>query len=376
MKQKNAREIQKEGLLLLLDSSLRSIPFNVIVALLLATFLIRNHVSSSTVYVWFFSIVVVGIIRWVFSKRVLTQKIEGAKERSILMTFSLLTLSMGIAWGYSYFIFLPHLTELAELMIVLVFGGMCAGSIASLSVYLPAYYAYIFPMYIPLIIYNYCLFDFNRAIMATLFLLLVIMLSIVANMNKKLLHKTFQLASDKDFLINQLEMLSITDSLTGLFNRRHFKVILEEEYNRAKRSKRPLNLVAIDVDNFKLINDFFGHPYGDNFLIYTADVLKQHLQRSSDKVFRLGGDEFSAIIGDLSGDEVLSLCKALQDEFKKTYKVDDAQDLFSKITLSIGIAHVFFDCAADLENIIMAADKALYQAKNKTKNNIVLKELE
>jgi len=384
MKQTIADKIQRESIALLLGNSLRAIPFNVLVALLLTIDFFHNNFSPFAIISWFLCVVIVSYTRWLFSKYC-QRRLPDINPRSLLIRFSLLTLVMGIVWGSCYLVFLPQLTELQEFIVILVLGGLCAGSVASFSAYLPAYYCYITPILLPVIIYNYYLVNFDRAIMASTFLLFVLMLVMVAKTSEKLLYKTLQLSAQKDTLINKLEVISVTDSLTGLYNRRRFKVSFKQEISRAIRNKYSLSLVALDIDNFKMINDNLGHPMGDQILIYTAKLLKKNLQRSNDIVFRLGGDEFAAILANISAKEIMSLCKTIQHKFKQFNRpghmepgVDHSRfesPLFAHISLSMGIAHIPVGSVLDINAAVLTADKALYQAKKQGKNKIVLNEV-
>ena len=98
----------------------------------------------------------------------------------------------------------------------------------------------------------------------------------------------------------ELKKLAITDQLTGLFNRRYFGTVFEAELRRAKREKRNLTFVMLDIDHFKNLNDHYGHVQGDSALKMVAKRLKQICRRPSDFVFRLGGEEFGAIVADHS----------------------------------------------------------------------------
>jgi diguanylate cyclase (GGDEF)-like protein len=381
MKKADIFNIHKDSFIFLLNNSLRAIPFNILIASLLSIDLFFNGLSPLLISIWYFCITFLSLTRWYFTKIALQKNLYNKKTRSTLIKFFILTLLMGIAWGSCYLIFLPKLIQLQEFIIILVFGGLCAGSIASLSLFMPAYYAYIMPMFLPVIVYNYSLLDVDKTILATMFLLFIAMLSVIARVNKMLVNRTFVLSGQKEVLIHELEKISMTDSLTGLYNRRHFEEVIYEEFNRAKRNKQPLTLVSIDIDNFKLINDTFGHPFGDEFLISTANYLKINFQRANDIVFRLGGDEFAAIISNMSRKEILTLCNKLKENFKQEFisskkaRMHKAHGLFDKVTLSIGIAHIPFDSASGIESAVVAADEALYQAKEAGKNKIVLKEI-
>ena len=363
----------KEEFVLLFEGSIRAIPFNIILALLLAIDLLYNKVPFQLVAVWMLAIILFSFIRWFFCHHVIKMHLYES-DYSILIYFTVLTIFMGSIWGACYLLMLPFISTLQEFIIILVLGGMSAGSIASLSVYLPAYYAYIFPIFLPIIVYNYWLLNVDRAILATMFLLFVSMLLISAKINNYLLNKVFRLSREKETLIDDLHKLSITDSLTGLYNRRYFESILQEEWYKAQRNHYSLVLVSIDVDNFKLINDNFGHPYGDNFLIYIAELLKNYFRRANDIICRIGGDEFSVIIVNQSIQEALAICNSFNAKFNDN-KPQDKQ-LMRKITLSMGIVSIQFNHESKIENLVTCADEALYQAKKEGKNKMIIKVLD
>ncbi|APF02693.1 diguanylate cyclase [Legionella pneumophila] len=366
----------KENMTLLVEGSLRAIPLNIILATLLAIDLVYNNVPALIIEAWIFGIVFISMVRSLFCWKIIKWGVEQNKIQSTLLKFFFLTFVMGSIWGTCYFITLPYLNDLHEFIIILVFGGMCAGAIASLSVYLPAYYAYVFPMLIPVIIYNYALLDLDRTILATMFLIFIAMLIISARINNRLLNQNFRLFNEKELLISELKVMTITDSLTGLYNRRYFDTLFPQEFNRARRNQYFLSLVSIDADNFKLINDNLGHPFGDKVLISIADLLKKIFRRSNDILFRLGGDEFAIIIANQPIKDTISICQAIKNPFKTENNYgSNEQLLMSHVTLSIGIVYIHFESSASVEHAIIVADKALYQAKKNGKNQIVVKKL-
>ncbi|RUR09237.1 diguanylate cyclase [Legionella sp. km772] len=247
---------------------------------------------------------------------------------------------------------------------------------------MPAYYAYVFPMFLPLILYNLYLMQVNNLILALMYALFLLMVFLVAQFNARLLLMTSKLNKEKDQLIEQLtetnlklsrsieevRTMSITDSLTNIFNRRYFDMILGKELSRAKRGNYDINLVFIDIDNFKWINDNFGHPSGDEFLIYVADILNSLIRRASDIIFRLGGDEFAVILS-MPSNEVAVFCSRIQAAFDKNNK-------YKNVTLSMGIVALKPSHVTDSQSIISAADHSLYEAKKSGKNKIILNSLE
>ncbi|KTD29718.1 two component response regulator with GGDEF domain protein [Legionella maceachernii] len=370
--------LHSESYQLLLDNSLRSIPFNVLIAGLLSFDLFFQKVPRSLILLWFLSIVLVSTLRWIYSKHVLNREDYRSNNGVSVLIFLVLTLLMGLTWGASYALFLPYISVIHETIIILIFGGMSAGAAASLAPYLPAYYAYLLPMFIPVILYNYAVLNLDRAILATMFLLFVIMVATAAKLNNKLINKVFQLSGQKDSLIKQLSfsnkklevsneeirILSITDPLTGLYNRRYFDNCLQREIQRAKRNKYPLSLILIDIDNFKFINDTYGHPYGDEYLILIATVLKKMIRRTNDILVRLGGDEFAAILANMDMDEIRDFCEKIRLEFSKV-------NPHKNITLSIGIICIKPSNKDETKRILALLDKLLYQAKERGKNNTI-----
>lgn len=117
-------------------------------------------------------------------------------------------------------------------------------------------------------------------------------------------------------LNKELEKLSITDSLTQLYNRRHFKNIFEMELNKSKRNKTLLSLIYIDIDYFKKINDTYGHIVGDDTLIQVSNCLKNVCKRANDFIFRMGGEEFSIIITNEDATSPIQLANILRNEIK------------------------------------------------------------
>lgn len=168
---------------------------------------------------------------------------------------------------------------------------------------------------------------------------------------------------------NKIEKLSITDPLTGLFNRRHYNKVLPNEMRRAQRSKDWLSFVILDVDYFKQYNDNYGHHNGDHQLISLANTLKLHCHRASDYCFRLGGEEFGIIFSGLSPDEAT----AFVEEFRQA--IEDLQ-LEHKYSLAAPVLTASFGLVTTnkakykMEQLYEAADEALYLAKEQGRNRV------
>jgi diguanylate cyclase (GGDEF)-like protein len=161
----------------------------------------------------------------------------------------------------------------------------------------------------------------------------------------------------------QLIQLTITDGLTGLYNQRHFRVILKQEMDRARRARTPLSLLMIDVDHFKNYNDSQGHEQGNELLKKIAMILKETL-REIDSVARYGGDELSVVLPYASSQEARILARRIEMVIADSQTQGIGGETLSKgrVTLSMGGA-TFPQDASSLTDLILRADQALYAAK-------------
>lgn len=184
-----------------------------------------------------------------------------------------------------------------------------------------------------------------------------------------------ELAEQLAVLIEQLKghealkFLSTTDALTGLLNRRGFETTLARVIERARQEKHGGALVYVDLDNFKQINDHFGHAQGDAALVATADILRGQL-RARDPIGRLGGDEFVAWLDGTDRNEAVTRAKALQQAAKSLSRFAPAAQ--KPLGFSIGIAMLRLDTADSLDNLMARADEAMYRIKHDGKGSYVV----
>ena len=179
----------------------------------------------------------------------------------------------------------------------------------------------------------------------------------------RLVHFIKAVVQDYEESQNKLEILSITDKLTGLNNRGKIDEILKEEMNNMKINKTNLSIVLLDIDHFKLVNDTYGHHIGDVVLKGIAKILKSNI-RKKDSVGRWGGEEFMIILKDTS----LENATHIAERIRKTINNYDFEQV-GKISASFGVIEV-----NEIEDEIKAlnrVDKALYEAKNTGRNKVV-----
>jgi diguanylate cyclase (GGDEF)-like protein len=160
--------------------------------------------------------------------------------------------------------------------------------------------------------------------------------------------------------------MAFRDQLTGLFNRRFFDIKLGEEIDRAARYNRDLSLIMCDIDHFKKYNDEFGHLKGDDVLKTVAELLKGSC-RSSDTAARYGGEEMAVILPETHGEKAMFVAEKARLLIEK-----QAQEVAGKpVTVSCGVAYFKKNIGTAME-LIAAADKALYKAKESGRNRCVM----
>jgi diguanylate cyclase (GGDEF)-like protein len=170
--------------------------------------------------------------------------------------------------------------------------------------------------------------------------------------------------------LEELKTLSLTDSLTGLFNRRYFDERLHEELHRGTRYNSFFSLAILDIDDFKLFNDTEGHLAGDGVLKAITHIARESL-RSIDVIARYGGEEFAIIMPETRKDEAFLVAERTRKNIEELMSGHWEKFPHKDITVSIGIASFPWD-GKDAATLIRSSDKALYRAKVSGKNRTVV----
>ena len=170
-----------------------------------------------------------------------------------------------------------------------------------------------------------------------------------------------------------LEEMNAKDYLTGVFNRRHFDETLHKEMARLAREGGVMCVGMVDVDNFKLYNDAYGHLAGDECLARVAQAMGAALLRPADEIFRYGGEEFAIVMPQTSKENALNVAERVR-EAVAGLRIPHCQTDYGVVTVSIGVAGI--DAASArfghqaCEKLIRVADKALYRAKDGGRNKV------
>lgn len=357
----------------------RGIGFQFFIALLLGLIFLYHDLPLRELLTWLGLLLILNALRvgalFYFNQHEQLQK----RNHLILTVFILLLFSIGLTWGAALFYLFPHTQGMRESLVVLTLGGMALGAIPSLAPYMSIYLAYILPMLTPILIANLFKFSTDYSIFSGMILTFMIMLVITALHFRNLMMRTLSFDQKEHELVTQLshsnaqlklayqkiKKISRTDPLTGLANRRFFDEILTIEWARAEREKHPLSLLFIDVDNFKIINDEFGHPEGDKYLKKLALLMQAQMRRPGDFIARIGGDEFAVILSNTP----ISKAKMVAENIKNAVSLYNEKNHPKKnLGLSLGLSsnaqHI------STRALIGAADRYLYEAKNRGKNQV------
>jgi diguanylate cyclase (GGDEF)-like protein len=169
---------------------------------------------------------------------------------------------------------------------------------------------------------------------------------------------------------DKLKLLASTDPMTNLYNRRYFSGTSKHILELAKRNSTDLSIIMFDLDNFKNINDIYGHAIGDSVIVAFANILKTH-QRTSDIICRFGGEEFVVLLPETNLKGALVVAEKIRVELESTEILLDS-DRSIQLTVSAGVTDINVSKEADIEASIRRSDEALYIAKNSGRNRVCL----
>jgi diguanylate cyclase (GGDEF)-like protein len=181
----------------------------------------------------------------------------------------------------------------------------------------------------------------------------------------KRVFKERDLSEERDRMVSELKNLAITDGLTNLYNSRQFYNQLELEMDRSSRYHHPLSLMLFDIDHFKEYNDTYGHLEGDKVLVRIGQTVKS-LLRTMDTAYRYGGEEFTVILPETSGEEAMTVGERIRNHVALEKFIQDSSII--TVTISVGIAQ--YDYREDAPEFVRRADQAMYKSKGDGRNRV------
>lgn len=188
----------------------------------------------------------------------------------------------------------------------------------------------------------------------------IVVISIITKyMYRKEIERTNLQSKKLERANEKLEIISITDDLTNLYNRRHFFEIIEKEIKRAVRMDYKITLLSIDINNFKQVNDKYGHFTGDELLKKLSAIIIRNIRDGLDSAFRFGGDEFTILLTDCSKKKALAIANRIDEEFKKSTDI---------ASLAYGVKELDVN-NPDIEKVLREADRKMYRHKKEIKRD-------
>jgi len=178
--------------------------------------------------------------------------------------------------------------------------------------------------------------------------------------------KERRLTKERNRILSKLENLAITDGLTKLYNLRHFYHLLEIEIDRCIRYGHHLALLLLDIDNFKMYNDTYGHLEGDKVLVRIGQIIQSCL-RTMDAAFRYGGEEFTVILPETNAEEANNVAHRIKAAVESENFFPEPENVVA-VTISIGVTEYYNK--ESLSAFIKRADQAMYLSKEKGRNAI------
>lgn len=170
---------------------------------------------------------------------------------------------------------------------------------------------------------------------------------------------------------DKVRKLSLNDALTDLPNRRHFDQFLDAEWKRCHRLGLPISVALLDIDHFKLLNDHYGHQYGDECLEAIGKTLNKIRKRPSDIFARYGGEEFVLVFGNATAEQAAVPIERIMDEIRRLQIPNEQSPTDPHLTVSIGLAEAVPEDADGYTKLFALADERLYAAKNAGRNRVV-----
>jgi len=283
----------------------------------------------------------------------------------------------GILWG----VFLLYLASFAEgllaAMLVANLAFLLAGAVTAYAVSLPIFVVFSLPIVVPAIIYLITSLEQNNWLLAAVSLGWYLFMVSTARRfgefamrslgyeyeNRELVSELEEQNRRAEVLASELMVLSNTDGLTGLFNRRYFDEYLDNEIARAQRMGVPVSLLLCDVDFFKIYNDILGHVEGDKCLKRVSDMLHDSIRDGTDIVARYGGEEFAIVLTNTDLSQAKVYAERLRRAIRQAAVPHPGSSVGAYLTMSMGVSTLLRGESDNAQSLVQRADVALYKAK-------------
>ena len=365
---------------------LNAVPFNFVLSVFcIITFTILK-VSFTQLLYWGLVMLVILVLRMVYIRRIIKLNDWSHTPRYREIIFAVGALATGLLWGGLYFLVIPYLSGFEHSVIAIVLAGVCAGSLVSMAGSRISYYCYMLPALLAIFVKQVSVFQTANIALAITTIIYIIFLFVVHKINfdslldnmrlvikKEQLNKIiFQVNSQLEKTNKKIRKISLTDELTQIANRHHFKKQLLTDWIHAKRTSTPISLIIIDIDFFKQYNDNYGHLHGDECVKKVAQLIVSSLTRNTDLAARYGGDELAVILFDTDKDGAYKVAKRIKANIDNAKIPHGHSKVSDQVTVSMGTSTMIPERHDHYDKLMVLADQALYAAKDKGRNNIVV----
>lgn len=332
-----------------------------------------HTVHRGILFFWYITLISLTLIRFILAHVYQTLKLTDHDKRLWGKSFVFFAALAGICWGFVGTLLFPSNVGLQQILIILILGGVTAGSVPLFSGILRASIIFLMLTILPVSIHLILLGKEEYLLVASTMFLYLIYLVVLSIQFHRLIAQTIYFEFKNDQLLNelmiakneleisnkQLEHSATHDHLTAIPNRNLFTIKLQDAIKRVERQNKMLGLFYIDLDKFKQVNDTYGHHIGDKLLQHIVNRI-QNAIRNDDIIARLGGDEFTVILENIDSIEPLKVVAAkICSAFNKPLLIDQ---ISIRITVTIGISTYPKD-GQDPEALTVAADSAMYKIK-------------
>lgn len=373
--------ILKENTLLLCRSQRQAIAIALFIAIAFSALLYISFLNCYPFY--FLAVLVLAILaRWSLVSRY--QFVDKQSAKSIRVwrhQFSIVNGFYGFLWGMITPQFAFMYEDNLALLVLVVPVFLYVGSIAYLCYSKRAILIFALSIVVPLLsnllIRGENLFNWYALLMLTFFsasYFSAMKLNGLVDESLKFKFENIALSENLQNANIELQKLSDTDPLTGVLNRRAFERSFALDLRKVRRNKRPLTLLIIDIDHFKKINDTWGHVVGDEVIRVVAQSIVVSLLRPGDTLARFGGEEFVVSMPDTGLGGATQVAERIRKHIQSIDFSMVLDENTTQLTVSVGVHCQLIDDATTAEDMLVKADKALYQAKNNGRNQCVLYE--
>ncbi len=277
----------------------------------------------------------------------------------------------GLVWGAAGVLLFHPTSFVYQVLLAFALGGLMAGAVPLLSFLDRAYSCFAIPILAPISVQILAMGDRLHLFMGLMVLIFGFTMLATSARMRRFFQDSVELRAQLSVSIEtsqELEQMLRIDTLTGIANRRLFDEMLEEEWRRAQRDGTVLAVIIADIDHFKSFNDRYGHPAGDRCLIAVAHAMRDALHRPGDLVARIGGEEFAFLLPDTPLPGARAVAEQVRRGVLGLGLRHEAPSVAGQVTVSLGLAVADDPAIASPDDLLRAADQALYRAKRGGRN--------